>query len=249
MGFFGTCRPTASQPPQGSVAPLSPLTLGPTANGEQPQRPGNATEHEKFPDINPCLPTSAHHQPHVSSQLHRRLPTSPTPARAETHDSTHDLTATPRSQRTASITSSAPSDSSLSASDTSTRATTPTLDDAPQRCLPDLAPAATSSPVPRSRKAKKDLNAARVQRSATQRADSPASERDRERDAAAPAKRRRFLSPATGQADALAAVEPAHEQGLVRMAFAEQQRWITVQQKTFTKWCVPSSVSYPGRRF
>lgn len=36
--------------------------------------------------------------------------------------------------------------------------------------------------------------------------------------------------------DALAATEPPHEQGLTRMAFAEQQRWITVQQKTFTKW-------------
>lgn len=32
------------------------------------------------------------------------------------------------------------------------------------------------------------------------------------------------------------AVEPPHEQLLARMAFAEQQQWITVQQKTFTKW-------------
>lgn len=29
---------------------------------------------------------------------------------------------------------------------------------------------------------------------------------------------------------------PPHEQLLARMAFAEQQQWITVQQKTFTKW-------------
>jgi hypothetical protein len=36
--------------------------------------------------------------------------------------------------------------------------------------------------------------------------------------------------------EALAAVEPVHEQLLVKMAFAEQQKWITVQQKTFTKW-------------
>ncbi|KAF5590459.1 alpha-actinin [Fusarium pseudocircinatum] len=35
---------------------------------------------------------------------------------------------------------------------------------------------------------------------------------------------------------ALAAVEPPHDQRLTRMAFAEQQRWVTVQQKTFTKW-------------
>ncbi len=32
------------------------------------------------------------------------------------------------------------------------------------------------------------------------------------------------------------ACEPPHEQLLARMAFAEQQQWITVQQKTFTKW-------------
>lgn len=36
--------------------------------------------------------------------------------------------------------------------------------------------------------------------------------------------------------EALAAVEPAHERKPVKMGFAEQQKWITVQQKTFTKW-------------
>lgn len=36
--------------------------------------------------------------------------------------------------------------------------------------------------------------------------------------------------------EALRAVEPPHEQLLTKMAFAEQQQWITVQQKTFTKW-------------
>ncbi|RKF74127.1 Alpha-actinin-like protein 1 [Golovinomyces cichoracearum] len=34
----------------------------------------------------------------------------------------------------------------------------------------------------------------------------------------------------------LKALEPPREQSLVKMAFAEQQQWITVQQKTFTKW-------------
>jgi hypothetical protein len=34
----------------------------------------------------------------------------------------------------------------------------------------------------------------------------------------------------------LKAVEPPHDQLLTKMAFAEQQQWITVQQKTFTKW-------------
>jgi type IV secretory pathway VirB10-like protein len=32
--------------------------------------------------------------------------------------------------------------------------------------------------------------------------------------------------------------EKANEQVLTKMAFAEQQKWITVQQKTFTKWWV-----------
>jgi hypothetical protein len=47
---------------------------------------------------------------------------------------------------------------------------------------------------------------------------------------------RRFTPSASDPADALAAVEPPHDQRLTRMAFAEQQRWVTVQQKTFTKW-------------
>jgi hypothetical protein len=35
----------------------------------------------------------------------------------------------------------------------------------------------------------------------------------------------------------LKAIEPPHEgDRLSKMAFAEQQQWITVQQKTFTKW-------------
>ena len=40
------------------------------------------------------------------------------------------------------------------------------------------------------------------------------------------------LAPDSG----LKAVEPPHDQPLAKMAFAEQQQWITVQQKTFTKW-------------
>jgi len=39
--------------------------------------------------------------------------------------------------------------------------------------------------------------------------------------------------------EALKAVEPLHDPVLTKMAFAEQQKWITVQQKTFTKWYVP----------
>jgi hypothetical protein len=36
--------------------------------------------------------------------------------------------------------------------------------------------------------------------------------------------------------DAGKSKEKSNEQVLTKMAFAEQQRWITVQQKTFTKW-------------
>ena len=39
--------------------------------------------------------------------------------------------------------------------------------------------------------------------------------------------------------EALKAVEALHDPVFrTKMAFAEQQKWITVQQKTFTKWCV-----------
>ncbi|RDW73485.1 hypothetical protein BP6252_07392 [Coleophoma cylindrospora] len=40
------------------------------------------------------------------------------------------------------------------------------------------------------------------------------------------------LSPA----EALAATEPPHERFKTKMAYEDQQKWITVQQKTFTKW-------------
>ena len=47
----------------------------------------------------------------------------------------------------------------------------------------------------------------------------------------------RFNRPNSSPTDSgLKAVEPLHEQNLTKMAFAEQQKWITVQQKTFTKW-------------
>lgn len=42
-----------------------------------------------------------------------------------------------------------------------------------------------------------------------------------------------------GQLSVIGTESPAgslHEQVLAKMAFAEQQKWITVQQKTFTKW-------------
>ncbi|GKT53167.1 alpha-actinin, sarcomeric [Colletotrichum tofieldiae] len=85
------------------------------------------------------------------------------------------------------------------------------------------------SPSPRTRRDKKELQAQRLQRSGSSNLALARKE--------STAKKNRFRS-ATGSspADALAAVEPPHDQGLTRMAFAEQQKWITVQQKTFTKW-------------
>ncbi|KAK3357166.1 alpha-actinin-3 [Lasiosphaeria hispida] len=79
----------------------------------------------------------------------------------------------------------------------------------------------------RSRRDAKQLHAARLQRSGST---SLALATKKE------GKKSRFQRSSSNPAGALAATEPPHEQGLTRMAFAEQQRWITVQQKTFTKW-------------
>lgn len=81
--------------------------------------------------------------------------------------------------------------------------------------------------VARSRRDAKQLHAARVQRSGSCSL-AVASKKDG-------ASRGRKYQP-SNPAEALAATEPPHEQGLNKMAFADQQRWITVQQKTFTKW-------------
>jgi len=87
-------------------------------------------------------------------------------------------------------------------------------------------------PLSRNRRDAKHLHAARLQRSGstsltigTKQDGSPNR-----------SKSKRFQRTSSNPADALSATEPRHEQGLTRMAFAEQQRWITVQQKTFTKW-------------
>ena len=45
-------------------------------------------------------------------------------------------------------------------------------------------------------------------------------------------------SSSVSSTEAFSAVESANEHTLARMTTLEQQRWINVQQKTFTKWCV-----------
>ncbi|KAB5558090.1 hypothetical protein GE09DRAFT_1237324 [Coniochaeta sp. 2T2.1] len=87
------------------------------------------------------------------------------------------------------------------------------------------------TPIPRSRHNAKQLHAARLQRSG-----STSLSIGSKKDGSPTSKTRRFRKNSSQPGDALSATEPPHEQGLTRMAFAEQQRWITVQQKTFTKW-------------
>ncbi|KAK1580548.1 uncharacterized protein LY79DRAFT_303616 [Colletotrichum navitas] len=120
-------------------------------------------------------------------------------------------------------------------SSASTTPTIPTTAGFSSPCADKTSPASRdrtnsgTSTTTRTRRDKKELQAQRRQRSGSTNLALARKE--------GTAKKNRFRS-ATGSspADALAAVEPPHDQGLTRMAFAEQQKWITVQQKTFTKW-------------
>lgn len=87
-----------------------------------------------------------------------------------------------------------------------------------------------SSPTPRSRRNKEQLHAARLQRAGSSSFSLDLSNREKA------SKAQRFQRSFSTPTHASAAVESPHDQGLTRMAYAEQQRWITVQQKTFTKW-------------
>lgn len=103
----------------------------------------------------------------------------------------------------------------------------------------------SSSPLTRNRENAKLLQAERIQRRRAESVNSVATSGSRNTEDdhdGSPLLRRRTRAastkkyqPANPQA-ALAATEPPHENLLTKMAFAEQQRWITVQQKTFTKW-------------
>jgi hypothetical protein len=88
------------------------------------------------------------------------------------------------------------------------------------------------TPLTRSRHNAKQLHAARLQRSGS----TSLSTVPPRKDGSPTSNKTRRFRKSTSPGDALAATEPPHEQGLTRMAFAEQQHWITVQQKTFTKW-------------
>jgi Ca2+-binding EF-hand superfamily protein len=97
-------------------------------------------------------------------------------------------------------------------------------------------PSSPQQTLSRSRHNAKQLHAARVQRSGSATSGVPFG--GKKEGPETPAKPKRFQRAGTvsSPADALAATESPREQGLTKMAFTEQQRWITVQQKTFTKW-------------
>ncbi|KAK5652510.1 hypothetical protein OQA88_10415 [Cercophora sp. LCS_1] len=177
-----------------------------------------AASHEKFPDL--CLhgpgvdanQTVHHHHPTV--QLGRPPSLSIYSVASSASSSELDSTFSAFDSRRSSVISSA---SSLSLS---LGGPTPTTQQ-PHH------PEAPKPSLTRSRRDAKQLHAARLQRSGSTSLALSNSKKE---------KKNRFQRSSSNPADALAATEPPHEQGLTRMAFAEQQRWITVQQKTFTKW-------------
>ncbi len=168
--------------------------------------PGNVECNEKFPEY--CLHT------HVDSAADQRplsLSLQSTTYSSEYSERDTDLF----DSRRASIISTASSFQSVSVSS---------------------AAASPHQTLTRSRRDAKQLHAVRLQRSGS--TSSPLGSRDKKDGSSPTSRTKRFHRGTIGSSpqDALAATEPPHEQGLTRMAFAEQQRWITVQQKTFTKW-------------
>lgn len=127
--------------------------------------------------------------------------------------------------------SSRPQSSCFSSPTAGSVARARTLTDTSSSSSPSPSPS-PSSPTPRSRRDKSQLHAARLQRSGSTRTSISLALHKAKK----PSKSPRFSPSSSTPADALAAVEPPHDQGLTRMAFAEQQQWVKVQQKTFTKW-------------
>ncbi|KAK2600321.1 alpha-actinin [Conoideocrella luteorostrata] len=105
-----------------------------------------------------------------------------------------------------------------------------------------LPPARSSLPARRSRRNREQLHAARLQRS---RGDGPLTGTDSKHIKSSKKhwNHRSRSSSNNSTADALAALEPANELNLAKMSTLEQQRWINVQQKTFTKWLNTKLVS------
>lgn len=200
----------------GSLSPLQ----------RQPSNHGSA---EQFPDF--CL-----HQHDIDSATTASPPTTPTASSpvSSRSCSLSSICTTPSSRL--SVCSSLKLDCSLKQLQEHDPWTAVALESSSS---PGSSSAFAASPTPsRNRRDKKALQAARQQRSGSARGNGailPLSI-GQHRSPSSSTQARRFQRTASTPADALAALEPPHDQGLARMAFAEQQRWITVQQKTFTKW-------------
>ncbi|KAK1751570.1 hypothetical protein QBC47DRAFT_329169, partial [Echria macrotheca] len=190
--------------------------VGPASPGKQAALASTSTSNEKFPDL--CLQRCGDDiQPihTTNTQIGRPSSLSIYSVASSTSSSELESTFSHSDSRRSSVISSASSLSSLNT----------TAGSCPTQQPPS---AQQSPPSARTRRDAKQLHADRLQRSRSTGLGTPSPRRD--------SKKSRFHRSSTNPADALAATEPPHEQGLTRMAFAEQQRWITVQQKTFTKW-------------
>lgn len=197
-----------------------------TAGG---QLPSNSEEGERFPDLD-CLQdttedaTESQSTPRAIHSFGR--PSSLSVYSVASSASTHSDNSTWSSDRRDSIVSSISTTECTSSS--TTECIIPAVNNPPPVTVGPVVPVVPpSAPLTRNRRDAKQLHAARLQRSGSTGL-ALAKKRDHQ-------KKNRFKR-ASNPAEALAATEPPHEQGLTRMAYAEQQRWITVQQKTFTKW-------------
>lgn len=188
-----------------------------------PLPPGNL---ERFPQF--CLHASSHFEgdssagPNSHNHNHNPRDSSSSISSSIVDRLSGDFGSCPGSPQPSK--SRSPTASSVSTSATSVNADSPRP---PSKRDESEALLRRREPTERSRRDKKQLHAARQQRSGS----------DRQPLGSKKSTGRRFQrSSNSSPADALAALEPAHDQGLARMTIAEQQRWITVQQKTFTKW-------------
>ncbi|KPM41529.1 Alpha-actinin-like protein 1 [Neonectria ditissima] len=235
--------------------PASPATRD-AAQGRLPPQPGNVEGNEQFPDF--CLHSrfsdsyslehqnqsqSHHSQNHQSQNIHHHHHQQSPSISFSSRLSTTSNFSTASSASTAPSSVGSPSSRPVSQclDPCSSTASSPpfrprTLTSSSGSSIASASASATttasSSPTPRSRRDKSQLHAVRAQRSGS-RSVSLGTKDSRDKPSNKP---KRFLRNSSSPADALAAVEPPHDTGLTRMAFAEQQRWITVQQKTFTKW-------------
>ena len=184
--------------------------------------PGNVECVEKFPEY--CLHNHQHHhQHHQQSRTTTPTPDSEHPrplsisvqSTSSASDYSDNTSFSGFDSRRASIISSASSYLSVSSS--------------PHQLHNQ------QQPLTRSRRDAKQLHAARLQRSGSASL-TVGTKKDGSPNSKSKSRFGRSRTVGGSPQDALAATEPPHEQGLTRMAFAEQQRWITVQQKTFTKW-------------